>query len=47
MIQPASSSGKGFWSHVDRGVHLLQKGVEIAGTARAAYGTAMTLAAML
>ena len=47
MIQPGSSTGKGFWSHVDRGVHLLERGVQVAGTLRAGYSGAMALAALI
>jgi len=47
MIHPASSSGKGFWHGAERSIHLLERGIQIAGTMRAGYGAAMTLTAML
>jgi len=37
------SSGKGFWSGVEKGVHLLERGVKIAGSLKAGYDTAMAI----
>ena len=37
------SSAKGFWHGVDKGIHLLERGVKIAGTLKAGYDTAMAI----
>ena len=38
-----AQTSKGVWGNIERGVHLLERGVQIAGTLKAGYDAARTI----